>query len=138
WPQWRLVIVLKVTAGIPQLSVTVGSSNVQPLPASMVLLAAQVICGFSVSLIVTVNVQALLLPWLSVAVFVTTVTPIGKMLPLAGTLTTFTGPQLSFAVTTNVTLLRLHWPASVDNARFAGQTICGISVSLIVTVNVQM
>jgi hypothetical protein len=89
-------------------------------------------------LIVTVKVQTLVLPWLSVAVFVMTVTPTGKVLPLAGTLTTVADPQLSVAVTTNVTLLRLHWPASADNARFSGQLICGFSVSLIVTVNVHV
>src|SRR2546429_7170906 len=68
---------------------------------------------------------------------VTVVIPTGKLLPLGGTLTTFTDPQLSLAVTANMTLLRLHWPGLADNARFSGQVITGTSVSLILTVKVQ-
>ena len=41
-------------------------------------MAGQVIVGFSVSLTVTLNVQVLMLPWLSVAVLVTMVVPIVK------------------------------------------------------------
>ena len=40
--------------------------------------------------------------------FVTVVTPTGNVLPLGGTLTIVTAPQLSVAPTANVTLLRLH------------------------------
>ena len=68
----------------------------------------QEIVGSSLSVIVTVKVQVEVFPALSVAVLVTMVVPRGKVLPLGGTLTTWTEPQLSFAVTENVTLLRLH------------------------------
>src|SRR5437764_893087 len=64
------------------------------------------------------------------------VTPTGNLLPLAGTLTTLTDPQLSLAVTVNMTLLRLHWPASADNTMLAGQEMTGFCASMIVTVNV--
>src|SRR5205823_6316468 len=96
-----------------------------PASADKERFSGQTICGFSVSLIVTVNVQVLVLPWLSVAVLVATVTPIGNVQPLAGTMTTLTGPQLSLAVTVNITLLRVHWPVLADNKRFAGQEITG-------------
>ena len=74
---------------------------------------------------VTVNVQLLVLPLASVTVFVTVVTPTVKVLPLAGLLTRFVTLQLSVAVTLNVTLLRLHRPASALNTRLAGQVIAG-------------
>ena len=74
---------------------------------------------------VTVNVQLLVLPLASVATFVTVVTPSGNVLPLGGVLTTFVTLQLSVAVTLNVTLLRLHRPASAFNTRLAGQVMVG-------------
>src|ERR1051325_5788195 len=64
--------------------------------------------GFSKSFTVTVKVQTLVLPLASVTVLVTVVTPTGKVLPLGGVLTTVTTPQLSVALTLNVTLLRLQ------------------------------
>ena len=48
------------------------------------MLLGQITAGFSSSLTVTEKVQTLVLPWLSVAVLVTMVVPIGKVLPLAG------------------------------------------------------
>ena len=51
------------------------------------------------------------------------VVPTGKVLPLGGTLTTLTEPQLSVAPTTKVTLLLLHWPASADRTMLVGQMI---------------
>ena len=77
------------------------------------------------SVTVTVNVQVLVLPLASVAVWVTVVTPTGKVLPLAGLLTRFVTLQLSVALTANVTLLRLQRPASALNTRLAGQVITG-------------
>ena len=68
---------------------------------------------------------------------VTVVMPTGKVLPLAGTLTTLTEPQLSVAPTTKVTLLLLHWPASAARTRLVGQIIDGFSLSVTVTVKVQ-
>ena len=74
---------------------------------------------------VTVKVQVLMLPLASVAVLVTVVTPTGNVLPLGGVLTRLVTLQLSVAVTLNVTLLRLHRPASALNTRLAGQVIAG-------------
>jgi len=67
-----------------------------------------VITGFCVSSTVTVKLHVLVLPLESVAVLVTVVIPTWNMLPLAGLLTRFVTRQLSVALTTNVTLLRLH------------------------------
>ena len=66
--------------------------------------------------------------------FVTVVTPIGNVLPLAMLLTRFVTLQLSVALTAKVTLLRLHRPASAVNTRFAGHVMTGFSVSVTVTV----
>ena len=66
---------------------------------------------------------------MSVAVLVTVVTPIAKVLPLAGLLTRFVRLQLSVALTIKVTLLRLQWPASAVKIKLAGQVITGNSLS---------
>src|ERR1041384_4117742 len=70
--------------------------------------------------------------------FVTVVTPTGKVLPLGGVLVRFVTLQLSVAVTLKVTLLRLQRPASAFNTRFAGQVIVGFWLSSTVTVKVQL
>ena len=62
------------------------------------------------SVTVTVKVQVLVLPLASVAMLVTVVTPMGKVLPLGGVLTRLVTLQLSVAVTLKVTLLRLQRP----------------------------
>src|SRR6185436_11280452 len=100
----------------------------------------QVITGGSVSTIVTaktltVKEHVVWLPLASVAMLVTVVVPMGKVLPLGGRLTTLTAPaQLSVAVTTKVTLLRAHWPGSASRTRlFVGQLIVGPSVSFTIT-----
>ena len=77
------------------------------------------------SVTVTVKVQLLVLPLASVAVFVTVVTPGGKVLPLGGLLTRLVTLQLSVALTVKVTLLRLHRPASALNTRLVGQVMTG-------------
>ena len=59
------------------------------------------------------------------APLVTVVTPLGKVLPLGELLTKFVTPQLSVALTTKVTLLRLHWPASAVNTRLLEQASTG-------------
>jgi len=56
-----------------------------PRAVLVLIFPGQVKVGSSVSLTVTVNVQALVLPLASVAVQVTDVTPLLKLLPLAGT-----------------------------------------------------
>ena len=87
---------------------------------------------------VTENVQVLVLPLASVAMFVTVVTPTGKVLPLGGVLARLVTLQLSVAVTANVTLLRLQRPGSAVSKRLVGHTITGFCVSVIVTVKVQL
>ena len=97
----------------------------RPASAASTRLAGQVIVGFCASSTVTVKVQLLVLPLASVAVLVTVVTPMGKVLPLGGVLTRFVTLQLSVALTAKVTLLRLQRPASAFNTRLAGQVIVG-------------
>ena len=77
------------------------------------------------SVTVTVKVQLLVFPLASVAVFVTVVVPTGNVLPLTTLLTRLVTPQLSVALTKNVTLLRLQRPASAVNTRLPGQVIAG-------------
>ena len=77
------------------------------------------------SVTVTVKVQELVLPLASVAVLVTIVVPTGNVLPLDGLLTRLVTLQLSAALTVNVTLLRLHRPASAVNTIFVGHVITG-------------
>src|SRR5437773_676662 len=101
------------------------------------MLAGQVIVGGCVSAMVTVKVQAFVLPLPSVAVQVTVVTPTLKVEPLAGTQLDVTAVQLSAALTAQVTLAFEHWPASATPVMFAGQTMEGFSASLTVTVKLQ-
>jgi|ERR1041385_591429 hypothetical protein len=96
-----------------------------PESADRIRLAGQVTTGPTLSVTVTANVQLLMLPLASVAVFVTVVMPTGNVLPLGGVLTRFVTLQLSAALTLNVTLLRLHRPASALSTRLAGQVITG-------------
>src|SRR4029079_15143653 len=100
-------------------------------------LVEQLITGGCVSLTVTVKLHVALLPPASVAVLVTVVVPTGKLLPLAGTLTTLTPGQLSAAVTTKVTLLE-HVPENVLTTRLVEQLITGGCVSLTVTVKLHV
>src|SRR6185369_2293967 len=93
--------------------------------------------GAWLSLTVTVKVQALVRALVSVAVQVTVVTPLAKSVPLAGLQTKVTPGQLSVAVGAKVTWA-VQAPASVLTATFAGHVICGSSVSLTVTVKVQL
>jgi hypothetical protein len=62
------------------------------------MLAGQMMAGSSVSLTVTVKMQALVLLLASVAVQVTTVTPLLKLAPLAGMQLTLPPGQLSVKV----------------------------------------
>jgi hypothetical protein len=101
-------------------------------------LVGHTMTGFCVSVMVTVKVQVLWLPLASRAVFVTIVTPTGKVLPLGGVLTRLVTLQLSVALTANVTLLRLQRPKSALNTKLAGHVIVGFCVSSTVTVKVQL
>ena len=71
------------------------------------------------------KVQVVLLPLASVAVFVTVVVPTGNVLPLTVLLTRAVTLQLSVELTKNVTLLRLHRPASAVNTRLLEHVITG-------------
>src|SRR5689334_1840778 len=93
--------------------------------------------GGWLSLTVTVNVQVFVRALVSVAVQVTVVVPLTKSVPLPGLQTKVTPGQLSLATGAKVTLA-VHLPASVLTATFAGQVICGSSVSLTVTVKLQL
>src|SRR6266581_5390777 len=94
--------------------------------------------GFSRSLTVTVNVQALVLPLASVAVQVTVLTPLLKLEPLAGLQLTVTPGQLSLATGELKTTIALHAPASAFWMISATQVLMtGFSLSLTVTVKVQ-
>jgi hypothetical protein len=85
-----------------------------------------------------VKVHVLVLPLESIAVFVTVVTPGGKVEPLAGTLTRLvTLPQASVAVTVKVTLL-VHPPAAAATTTLGGQEIVGALLSKIITVKEQL
>src|SRR2546427_543673 len=104
-------LVLPLASLAVQVTGVVPFANVLPLAAVKVtvagqrppavvarILAGQVIVGFSVSLTVTVNVHALVLPTASVAVQVTVVIPLLKAELLAGLHTTPTPGQLSVAL----------------------------------------
>ena len=66
--------------------------------------AGQVIAGSSLSSTATVNVQFVALPLESVAVQVTTLVPVAKVLPLEGLQTSVAAPQLSVAMAANPTI----------------------------------
>ena len=99
--------------------------------------AGQVMVGFSVSLIVTVKEQVLMLPEASVAGQLTVETPVGKVEPEGGAQELVTPGQLSEEETAQVTLLFEHWPLSATPVMLAGQVMEGACASLTVTVKVQ-
>ena len=69
-----------------------------PRAVLVLMLPGQVKVGSSVSLTLTVNAHVLVLPLASVAVQVTVVTPLLKLLPLDGRQATVAPGQLSLAV----------------------------------------
>src|SRR5438445_6762343 len=93
--------------------------------------------GGSVSLTVTLNAQVLVLPAASVAVQITVVVPTGNNVPLGGLHATVAPGQLSVTVGAKATVAP-HTPGSVPVVISAGQVIAGFSVSLTVTLNVQL
>src|SRR5258708_4407161 len=97
----------------------------------------QAMLGGSMSRTVTLNVQLLALPLASGAVQTTGVTPVAKNVPLCGSHTTITPGQLSVTVGAKVTVAP-HTPGSVPVVISAGQVITGFSVSLTVTMKLQL
>src|SRR5258705_1044392 len=81
----------------------------------------QLMLGASLSLTVTVNVQALVLPLVSLAVQVTVVTPLLKIAPLAGTQTLVTPGQLSLTVGAAKLTTPVHKPEAVFGTIEGGQ-----------------
>src|ERR1051325_11026517 len=102
--------------------------------------AGQVIVGSSVSLTVTVKVQAAVLFAASVVEQVTVVVPLAKVDPLAGEQVTLTAPsQASEAVGALKLTTALHWPASVPCVMLAGQAVrAGAWLSTTVTGKLQL
>src|SRR5258708_786128 len=110
----------------------------RPASVPWVTFAGQAVnVGGWLSVTVTVKVQVLVRALVSVAVQVTVVGPLAKSVPLAGLQTKVTPGQLSVAVGAKVTCA-VQAPASVFAAMLDGQTIAGSSVSLTVTVKVQL
>ena len=99
----------------------------------MVILAGHTTVGFCVSTTVTVCVAVLVLPDPSVAIYVTTVLPIGYVVsPL---LTTVTPGQLSLSVAVpNTTPVATQLFAFTFTVTFEGATTVGFCVSNTVTV----
>src|SRR2546421_575857 len=100
------------------------------------MLAGQIVTGGSLSLTVTLNEQALVLPLLSVAVHVTVVTPLLNVLPLAGLQAPDPPEQLSENEGLKLTT-RVQAPAEVFVTIFAGHDAAGSWLSVTLTVNVQ-
>src|SRR5215510_9738165 len=69
---------------------------------------------------------------------VTTVTPLAKVEPEAGTQVRLAPGQLSDTVMAKVTFEAMHWPGSVERTMFVEQPIEGGSVSLMVTVKLHV
>ena len=89
------------------------------------------------SFTVTVNMQVAVFPDASVAVAATVVVPFGKNDPDAGLAITATPGQLSVAVTVKFTTAP-HWFGAFAVMMFAGQLMIGGTLSLTVTVKLQL
>ena len=94
--------------------------------------------GDSVSLMVTVNVQLVVLLHPSVAVQITDVTPFGNVLPDGGTQPVVTVGHPPLVETANVTLLLVQSPGSVDDVMSLGQVIEGPPPPVITTVTLKL
>src|SRR5439155_772398 len=99
-------------------------------------LPGQLGTGRSVSVTVTVKVQFELLPLASVAVQVTVLVPLAKLVPEAGTHRIEPPGQLSVNENAKLTLVA-HSPGAVLTVRLPGQLGTGRSVSVTVTACVQ-
>src|SRR5258706_15863173 len=102
------------------------------------MLTGQVSVGSSVSLTVTVKVQLLVLPLASVAVQVTVVTPLLKLVPLVFLMMRRPPRSSLFPFATLLRSVRTQVPKAVLVLMFDGQVNVGSSVSLTVTVQEQM
>lgn len=102
-----------------------------------VTLPGQVIRGASPSTTITLKEQLAVLPAPSVAMQFTVFVPFWKKLPPAGLQTMPAVPQLSLAVAENGTRAP-HWPGSVPMVIGLGQWGIGATVSLTVTVKLQV
>src|SRR5688572_8014425 len=108
-----------------------------PASLSLVISAGQLRAGTWSSFTVTVNVQLEVLPAASCAIAVTVVIPTPKKLPDAGLYVTVAPGQLSLTPALKFTTAP-HIPGSLVTNILAGQVTTGSSVSLTVTVNVQL
>jgi hypothetical protein len=134
----------------PQLSLAVGAVHVAvllqtvlPVPVLTLMLAGQpAITGTVLSATVTVKLQVLVLPAASVKVYVTGVTPTGKVAPGLCVLLTATVPgQLSVAVgaVQLAVWLQAVLPVPVATLMLEGQpAITGTVLSVTVTVKLQV
>jgi hypothetical protein len=102
------------------------------------MLAGQMATGASVSLTVTLKLQLVVLPEASVAVQLTLLVPLANVLPLVGLQVTVTPEQLSVAMAGAKLTFWLHWPDAVLVTTLTGQVITGGSVSLTVTLKLQL
>src|ERR1043166_3928254 len=127
-----------LTSATPQLSEVVGVPREMPVAKQLsesaltLTSAGQVICGSSVSSTVTVCVQVLLLPPLSVTVQVTVVVPTGNS--VGASLVTLSTLQLSEVNgVPRSTLAALQLPASALTVASAGHVMAGAVSSAMVT-----
>ncbi len=131
---------LLITVATSQLSAVIGAGTVtsaEHRPGSVVWLMStgQVIVGSSSSVTVTVKAMLLMLPWMSVAVQVTVVTPISKKFPEEELQVTISIPQLSEAVGSVQVTTAPQTPGSLVWVMSAGMPlIVGASSSVTVTV----
>jgi hypothetical protein len=112
----------------------------KPASASFVTFAGQVIVGFSASVMVTFCTHVAVLPWTSVTVHVTFVSPTGNVAGASLAEEPDCSPrQLSFVIgAPRTTPLELHKPGSVLFVTSCGHIIVGFSVSVTVTMNWQV
>jgi hypothetical protein len=133
---------LQIRLTLVQLSVAVASKvTTWPQSPGAVLVTMSVgheIVGGSVSLTVIVKVQALVPVLASVPVQVTVLVPLGKVEPLAGTQMKLAPEQLSVTRGDANSTTCSQSPGAVLVTRLGGQSIAGGSLSLTVTLKVQV
>lgn len=132
----------QLTEAMAQLSKAIGVGKVTVAPFSPALLgtemsAGQIIMGGSASSMVTLKVQAALLPLGSKARQVTVVVPTGKKLPGAGLQMVFTVPGQLFVAMAAKLKTAPHWPGSLFKVMLMGQVMVGGSLSSTITAKVQ-
>jgi hypothetical protein len=132
---------LDTTAALPQLSLAVTEKvtvvEQRPASAFWLKLNGQLMAGAWESVTVTTKEHVEVFPLPSVAVPVTVVAPVLKVLPEAGLDIIVTLPQLSVAVTGKFTTA-VQKPASAFWVKLKGQLMTGASASVTVTVKEQV